>query len=86
MKNGVVNTAKVIGIANRLRIAPNSERRAIIAELIAAIDDGADTPTRKPPGASNESALREMLQWDEIKSNPVASMRVAKMFCKEKAK
>lgn len=42
MKTGTVNTAKIIGICNRLRIAPKAMRQAIIQELIEAADDGAE--------------------------------------------
>jgi len=86
MKTGVVNPALIVGLANRIRIAPQSDRRALIAELLAAIDEGADSPTRQPQGASNESALRELLQCDEVKSNPVASMRIARLLVNERDK
>jgi hypothetical protein len=86
MKTGVVNSAKVIGLANRIRIAPNSERQKLIAELLSEIDSGSEIPTRKPQGASNETALRDMLQWPEIRSSPVASLRIARMLITERDK
>src|SRR4051812_39126091 len=49
MPNGTVNGDKVIGIANRLRAAPKSERAKVLAELIAAIDEeGAEAPRIGP--------------------------------------
>lgn len=85
-----MNTAKILDIIDRMKNTRSLYRAKLLQELFAEIDspdEGADTPTRKPPGESNNvAALRDMLQWDEVKSNPVASMRVARMLVNEREK
>jgi hypothetical protein len=91
MRTGTVNVAKIIGICNRLRIAPSSQRAAIIRELIAAADEDADpqVATAKnqlalfamrtsPEKAATIANLREMLKWPEVRNDGRALARIAK--------
>lgn len=91
MKKGTVNADKVVGIANRLRIATKSERAKVLAELIAAIDEeGAPAPLRKPSDGelapSNIVALRDMLQWPEIRNDALATARITRIIISERDK
>ena len=87
MKSGVVDNAKIIGIANRLRVAPDSMRHAILVELVAAIDEketGEALPAKREacadPGAAESAirGLRNSLTWPEVKTNPLAVARICR--------
>lgn len=67
-----MNNAKLIGIANRIRITKPFNRGPLVSELLAAIDEDAPTSV----GAVTE--LRNALDWDEIKSNPAAVARICR--------
>ena len=87
MKTGIVDEAKVVSIANRLRIAPESQRAGIIAELLAAIDEGAESASTKaalnlsPEARADQTEqLRAMLNDSEIKASPLATDRICRQL------
>jgi hypothetical protein len=65
---------KIIGICNRIKITPPANRKPLVAELVAAIDEGKATPTKLC--ATND--LRDTLAWDEVKANPSAVATIAR--------
>jgi hypothetical protein len=70
-----MNHAKIIGIANRIRVTPPANRQPLIRELLAAIDEG---PSYTANRELVRNDLRGMLDWPEVKSDPVALACVAR--------
>jgi hypothetical protein len=85
MRTGVVDREKVIGILNRYRVGPEAARPAIIRELVQALTEVAEAPSAPPTGPALSNAhgqlqdLRGMLEWPEVKANPLATARIARL-------
>ena len=70
-----MSSLEIIGIVNRLNAVPKSMKPQVMAELESAI---AAQQKHEAAPLDAVSALRDMLTWDEVKSNPVAVARIAR--------
>ena len=75
-----MNNAKIIGIANRIRVMKPEHRGPLLEELLAEIDSGPGY-TANPladPNPASFNQLRNMLEWPAIKNDPQMVTRIAR--------
>jgi hypothetical protein len=88
-----MNTAKIIGICNRIRITRPAKRQPLVSELLDAIDEGENPglmPGKKQVttgaldvlrGVTGKlDNLRDMLEWPEVKANPSMVAKIARIL------
>lgn len=74
-----MNTPKIVGICNRLCVAPKAMQQGIIEELLQAVRQGENSPGHASGKVGDTIAtLRNALDWPEVKDSPSAVARICR--------